>query len=68
MSVFDTLKPLLQDIPEEEHAYVRRMLQYQLTVLALMPAAQRYTEYSKSEMALMHYERMNLEYKETQKE
>jgi hypothetical protein len=68
MSVFDTLKPLLQDIPEQEHAYVRRMLQYQLTVLALMPESQRYTEYSKSEMAMLHYERLNLEYKETQKE
>jgi hypothetical protein len=47
---------------------VRRMLQYQLTVLALMPEAQRYAEYAKSELALMHYERANDEYKETQKE
>ncbi len=68
MSVFDPLKPLLQDIPEQEHAYVRRMLQYQLTILALMPEAQRYAEYSRSEMAMSHYERLNLEYKETQKE
>lgn len=68
MSVFDPLKVLLQDIPEQEHAYVRRMLQYQLTVLALMPEAQRYAEYAKSELALMHYERANDEYKETQKE
>lgn len=67
MSIFDSLKPLLEDIPEHEHAYVERMLQYQLTLLSLMPEAQRYAEYSRSELALAHYERFNTEYRETQK-
>lgn len=68
MSIFAPLAPLLLDIPEHEHMYVLRMLQCQLTVLALMPEAQRYNEYSKSELMLSHYEHCNSEYQKTQKE
>lgn len=65
MDILDALKPLLESIPPEEHFHVKRLLQYQLLLLSLMPEPQRYSEYARSELALTHYERYTLEYQRT---
>lgn len=56
MSILESLEPLVDTIPAEEHGLLRRFLQYQLTVLSLMPPQQRYLEYGRVEKALAHFE------------
>lgn len=56
MPIVDSLRHLFDAIPREEHVHLLRFLQYQLTVLSLMPAQQRYHEYARAEQALTHYE------------
>ena len=56
MKVPSAIEQLIERLPRNERDHVQRLIEYQLTLLTLMPRDQRAHQYTKAELALTHYE------------
>lgn len=52
------LDHLFAGLPAAERAHAEQWIEYNLTMLSLMPSEQRYEEYARAQIGMVHYARL----------